>query len=114
MGGDVAVIILIVGVLCILWAGGMWWWEWEYYKRHCIPGQTIRNFFRFIPYGKYLVIDFVLTALITGVLDFGMSGVGGVLGLFLSNIVSLMLMYSAKRTEQRHPQKHHRWKKQVA
>lgn len=103
-------IVLILGFLVISWSGLNWYIELKpfienrhrskkpggilqiFYSLHSLTVNTYRFFF----YGKFFILDVAITTACASVL--GMEGMmGSLLGLFLSNIISLVLLLIMKK-----------------
>ena len=91
---------MILGVPNIILAGYFWTKEFQYYRDNCYTTgilQGTRNFFLFFKYGRPLMADIIITWAAGGIFTFGMSGIGGVLGLMLSNIISFIILANLKK-----------------
>jgi hypothetical protein len=55
------------------------------------------NIYRFFVYGKYLMIDLLITAGCISMLGFGDAVSGGILGLFLSNCISILVLMTMNK-----------------
>jgi len=51
------------------------------------------NMVRFFLYGKYFILDLIMTVLVTSMFAMGDSAVGGILGMGLSNFLSALIIY---------------------
>ena len=103
-------VILLAGFVVIAWSGLNWFVELKpfiqnrhrsrktggilqlFYSLHSLTVNTYRFFF----YGKFFILDVIITTACASVL--GMDGLyGSILGLFLSNIISLVLLLIMKK-----------------
>lgn len=93
--------ILILGFVMIIWSVRNWFLEIKPWLEEVqgIPsytlGDKITYFFKFlgaIPKGMPFVIDIAITLFAVANLGFGGGVTGGITGLFLSNIISLVIL----------------------
>lgn len=99
MSTNYLILIMILGVPNIILAGWFWTKEYKYFRDHCHTTglfQGTRNFFLFFKYGRPLMGDIIITWAAGGIFTFGMSGIGGVFGLMLSNVISFIIIQNLK------------------
>ena len=108
---------LLIGFVVIAWTTANWYFEVKpftnniYYHDYRVAptGSTLGtwdsicnmfggiksllvNITRFFIYGKWFIIDMVITIFLTSVFSFGQGLMGGFTGMLLSNCVSIMIL----------------------
>lgn len=95
---------MLFAFIIIMWAAVNWWLElqpWLKNMRRPKPGyfQLIRRFGcgiintgRLFTDGKYLMIDLGITVGCTSIFGFGEGVQGGVIGIFVSNCISAIIL----------------------
>ena len=98
---------LLFSMLIIAWAAFNWYLELQPWMRnrhkpiqarfpvlqpfYSITSMCI-NIYRLFTHGKYLTIDIGITISLTSVFGFGNGVEGGVLGIFMSNCLSVLIL----------------------
>ena len=108
--------VLLLGVIAGAWLVANWYFELlPFVNNRYFPEEhksfVIRlyravagifiNAYRFIYYGKYFLIDLLLTVLIASMFSFGQGITGAIVGIFISNFASVVLLVIMKKDEKR-------------
>jgi ABC-type phosphate/phosphonate transport system permease subunit len=59
----------------------------------------INNLFRFFYYGRYFLIDLIATAFLVSFMGFGDAVTGAILGLTMSNALSVLILFIQRRNK---------------
>ncbi|MGK9475781.1 hypothetical protein [Melioribacter sp. OK-6-Me] len=108
--------ILLLGLFMVILTVVFWYLELRPFLDHLyfLPARKnkfsilfyslyalFNNIFRFFYYGRYFLIDLFATAFLVSFLGFGDAVTGAILGLTMSNAISILLLYIQKRNQKK-------------
>ena len=104
--------LLVFGMICVVATVFFWWYELKYYLDHMYHpkqsknavkawfqrfGAGLFNIYRLFTDGKFFFFDLTATLFLTSVMGMGEGVTGGILGLFLSDAISILLIIVMKK-----------------
>ncbi|MCX7798120.1 MAG: hypothetical protein N2249_05825 [Melioribacter sp.] len=105
--------LLLLGISMVILTVFFWYKELQpflenryVYKRRGNPLDIFgilysagNNFVRFFYYGRYFILDLLATGFLVSMLGFGDAVTGGILGLTMSNALSILILYVQKSSK---------------
>lgn len=108
--------ILLLGIFMVILTVVFWYLELRPFLENLyfLPAQKNKflvfvysfyaifsNLFRFFYYGRYFLIDLFATAFLVSFLGFGDAVTGAILGLTMSNALSILILFIQKRNSKK-------------